>query len=33
MLVRFAVERMLYRLTRSPHADALVLKSAMLFAA
>lgn len=33
VLVRFAVERLLYRLTRSPHADAFVLKGAMLFAA
>jgi len=33
VLVRFAVERLLYRLTQSPHADAFVLKGAMLFAA
>ncbi|GMV70192.1 MAG: nucleotidyl transferase AbiEii/AbiGii toxin family protein [Leptolyngbya sp. PLA2] len=33
VLVRFAVERLLYRLTRSPYADAFVLKGAMLFAA
>ena len=33
VLVRFAVERLLYRLTQSPYADAFVLKGAMLFAA
>lgn len=32
LLMRYGVERMLYRLTRSPHADAFVLKGAMLFA-
>ncbi|MCC6320043.1 MAG: nucleotidyl transferase AbiEii/AbiGii toxin family protein [Phycisphaerales bacterium] len=32
VLVRFAVERLLYRLTRSPHATQFVLKGAMLFA-
>jgi len=31
VLVRYAVERLLYRLTRSPYADAFVLKGAMLF--
>ena len=30
-LVRFALERILYRLTRSPHADRFVLKGALLF--
>lgn len=33
VLVRFAVERLLYRLTRSTHAEKFVLKGAMLFAA
>ena len=33
VLLRFAIERLLYRLTQSPHADAFVLKGAMLFAA
>jgi hypothetical protein len=33
VLVRFAVERLLYRLTRTPHATQFVLKGAMLFAA
>jgi hypothetical protein len=33
VLVRFAVERLLYRLTCSQYADAFVLKGAMLFAA
>lgn len=32
LLVRFAIERMLYRLSVSPHADAFVLKGATLFA-
>lgn len=32
VLIRFAVERLLYRLTQSPHADQFVLKGAMLFA-
>jgi hypothetical protein len=32
LLVRYGVERLLYRLTRSPHADLFVLKGAMLFA-
>lgn len=32
LLMRFGVERLLYRLTRSPHVDAFVLKGAMLFA-
>lgn len=32
LLMRYGVERLLYRLTRSPHADAFVLKGAMLFA-
>ena len=31
VLVRFALERMLYRLTRSPYADRFVLKGALLF--
>ena len=29
VLVRFALERILYRLTRSPHADRFVLKGAL----
>jgi hypothetical protein len=33
VLVRFAVERLLYRLTRTPQAKQFVLKGAMLFAA
>jgi len=33
VLVRLAVERLLYRLTRTPHATQFVLKGAMLFAA
>lgn len=33
VLVRFTIERLLYRLTQSPHADQFVLKGAMLFAA
>jgi predicted nucleotidyltransferase component of viral defense system len=32
-LTRYALERLLYRLGRSPHADAFVLKGAMLFQA
>ena len=32
LLMRYGVERLLYRLMRSPHADAFVLKGAMLFA-
>ncbi len=31
VLVRFATERLLYRLSRSPHADRFVLKGAWLF--
>ena len=31
LLTRFAVERLLYRLSQSEHADAFVLKGAMLF--
>jgi predicted nucleotidyltransferase component of viral defense system len=31
ILVRFASERLLYRLSRSPHADSFVLKGAWLF--
>lgn len=31
VLVRFALERILYRLTRSPHADRFILKGALLF--
>ena len=31
VLVRFALERMLYRLTQSPHADRFLLKGALLF--
>lgn len=31
LLVRFAVERLLYRISQSKHADAFVLKGAMLF--
>ena len=30
VLTRFAVERFLYRLSRSPHADRFVLKGALL---
>jgi hypothetical protein len=30
--MRYGVERLLYRMSRSPHADAFVLKGAMLFA-
>lgn len=32
LLVRYGIERLLYRLTKSTHADAFVLKGAMLFA-
>lgn len=32
LLVRYALERLLYRLHQSPHADQFVLKGAMLFA-
>ncbi|MBI2516003.1 MAG: nucleotidyl transferase AbiEii/AbiGii toxin family protein [Opitutae bacterium] len=32
VLVRFAIERLLYRLSQSPHADRFLLKGAMLFA-
>ena len=31
VLVRFALERILYRLTQSPHADRFLLKGALLF--
>lgn len=31
LLTRYAIERLLYRLSRSEHADAFVLKGAMLF--
>lgn len=31
VLVRFALERMLYRLTQSPHANRFLLKGALLF--
>lgn len=30
-LVRYGVERLMYRLSRSPHADRFVLKGAVLF--
>lgn len=33
VLRRYAIERLLYRLSQSPHRDRLVLKGAMLFAA
>lgn len=33
VLTRYATERLLYRLSRSPHADSFILKGAMLFAA
>ena len=33
VLTRYAVERLLYRLGRSAHADSFILKGAMLFAA
>jgi len=32
LLVRYALERLLYRLSRSDHADRFILKGAMLFA-
>ncbi|MBN1773514.1 MAG: nucleotidyl transferase AbiEii/AbiGii toxin family protein [Deltaproteobacteria bacterium] len=32
VLTRYGIERLLYRLSRSPHADEFVLKGAMLFA-
>ncbi len=32
LLVRFTLERLLYRLSRSPHAEQFILKGAMLFA-
>lgn len=32
VLTHYAIERLLYRLSKSPHADAFVLKGAMLFA-
>jgi hypothetical protein len=32
LLTRYAVERLLYRLGESPHADRFVLKGALLFA-
>ena len=32
ILVRFAIERLLARLSQSPHANRFVLKGAMLFA-
>jgi len=32
LLVRYAIERLLYRLSVSPHADAFILKGATLFA-
>jgi predicted nucleotidyltransferase component of viral defense system len=31
VLVRFALERLLYRMTQSPHADRFLLKGALLF--
>lgn len=31
ILTRYAMERLLYRLTRSPHSDIFVLKGGMLF--
>jgi hypothetical protein len=31
VLLRYAIERLLYRLSRSEHADRFVLKGAMLF--
>lgn len=31
VLVRFALERMLYRLSQSAHADGFLLKGALLF--
>jgi len=32
LLIRYAIERLLYRLSRSPHRNSFVLKGAMLFA-
>src|SRR6478672_213941 len=32
LLIRYAIERLLYRLSRSPHREGFVLKGAMLFA-
>ena len=32
VLVRYGIERLLYRLSRSPHAEKFLLKGAMLFA-
>lgn len=32
LIVRFGIERLLYRLSRSRHADKFLLKGAMLFA-
>ena len=32
VLTRYALERLLYRLSQSPHRDVFVLKGAMLFA-
>ena len=32
LLTRYALERLLYRLSRSPHRDVFVLKGALLFA-
>lgn len=31
VLIRFGLERLMYRLSRSPHGDRLLLKGAMLF--
>lgn len=33
VLIHYAVERLLYRLSKSPHRDRFVLKGAMLFSA
>ena len=33
VLTRYALERLLYRLGKSPHADAFILKGALLFLA
>jgi hypothetical protein len=32
VLVRYGIERLLYRLSRSPHTEKFLLKGAMLFA-
>ena len=32
ILIRYAAERLLYRLSMSPHAEAFAIKGAMLFA-